>query len=114
LAQPGQAGLLSAADLLTVRYLRIFSRRFLPMPWMESRSSTRLKAPYDLRIWRISPQSRDRFRGLAEVLRPVLMLIGFSGGFFVALEIPSKTKQSATRVKNKRAVSLQWFITAGY
>jgi hypothetical protein len=54
LLQPGQAtGLLGDADLLTVRYLRIFSSRFLPIPRIASRSSTLLKAPYDLRIWRI-------------------------------------------------------------
>src|SRR5712692_1871216 len=46
LAQPGQVtGLLSDADLLTVRYLRIFSKRFLPMPRIDSRSSTLLNAP---------------------------------------------------------------------
>ncbi|HWT88405.1 MAG TPA: hypothetical protein VN454_06355, partial [Candidatus Angelobacter sp.] len=34
----------------TVRYLRIFSSRFGPMPLIARKSSTLLNAPYDLRI----------------------------------------------------------------
>ena len=42
-----------AADLPTVRYFLIFSRRFGPIPRMAIRSLTLLKAPSDLRICRI-------------------------------------------------------------
>jgi hypothetical protein len=37
----------------TVKYLRILSRRFLPMPLMAGRSCTLLNEPHDLRICKI-------------------------------------------------------------
>ena len=43
----------AAAGRPTIKYLRILSRRFLPMPRIASKSSTLLNAPYDLRINRI-------------------------------------------------------------
>jgi hypothetical protein len=46
----GSALLLAGAGFPTVKYLRIFSRRFGPSPRMASKSSTLLNAPYDLRI----------------------------------------------------------------
>jgi hypothetical protein len=36
-----------------IKYLRILSRRFLPMPRIASKSSTLLNGPYDLRICKI-------------------------------------------------------------
>src|SRR5260370_39645168 len=77
--QPEQTGLLSAEDLLTVRYLRIFSRRFLPRPLMASRSSTLLKAPWDWRMSRIFSAGAGRSAGeWGEVLRWVG--VGWCGG----------------------------------
>ena len=42
-----------AASFPTVKYLRIFLRRFAPSPRIASKSSTLLKAPHDLRICKI-------------------------------------------------------------
>jgi hypothetical protein len=48
----GVAGF-AAAGFPTVKYLRIFSKRFSPSPRIASKSSTLLNAPYDLRICKI-------------------------------------------------------------
>jgi hypothetical protein len=47
------AGLLCGAALPVVKYLRIFSRRFGPIPRIARTLSTLLNAPYDLRICKI-------------------------------------------------------------
>jgi len=46
-------GLGPVAGRPTLKYLRILSSLFLPMPRIASKSSTLLNAPYDLRISRI-------------------------------------------------------------
>jgi hypothetical protein len=78
--------LLAAAGFPTVKYLRILSRRFLPIPRIASKSSTLLNAPYDFRICKIfsavaGPMPGTRCNS-SEVA--VLMFTGLSGGFFAA------------------------------
>jgi len=76
----------AAAALPTVKYLRILSSRFLPMPLIESKSSTLLNAPYDFRICKIFSAVAGPIPGTScncsELA--VFILIGASGGFFVA------------------------------
>ena len=70
----------------TVKYLRIFSRRFGPSPRIASKSSTLLNAPYDLRICKILSAVAGPMPGTScnssDVA--VLMFTGFAGGFFLA------------------------------
>ena len=88
--------------LLTVRYLRILSSRFCPMPFMASKSSTLLNEPLDLRVLRIfcavdgpMPGTSSNSDAVA-----VLILMGCDGGFFFA------TKGRQTH-RNKRATEEQ-------
>jgi hypothetical protein len=80
------AGLVADVALPTVRYLRIFSRRFGPMPRMALRSSTLLNAPYDLRICKIFSAVTGPMPGTncnsSDVA--VFKLTGATGGFFLA------------------------------
>jgi hypothetical protein len=80
------AGLLCDAALPTVKYLRIFSRRFGPMPRMAVKSSTLLNAPYDLRICKILSAVTGPIPGTncnsSEVA--VFKLTGAGGGFLFA------------------------------
>jgi hypothetical protein len=128
-AQPGQfagrAELLAATGLAdagfpAVKYLRILSRRFLPMPRMASKSSTLLKAPYDLRICKILSAVAGPMPGtccnsseLAE-----LRLIGCNGGFFVAAEAPaassSANSQARRTVLSWQANRSGWAISGVY
>lgn len=81
------AGLFFAGGVFpTVRYLRIFSRRFGPRPRIASKSSTFLKEPYDLRICKILPAVTGPIPGTScnSSKFAVLMLIGCAGGFFLA------------------------------
>lgn len=59
-----------ATLLPMLMYLRIFYMRFGPMPLIARKSSTLLKAPYDLRIFRICPRSKGRFQELAAAKTP--------------------------------------------
>ena len=70
----------------TVRYFRIFSSLFAPIPLIASKSSTLLNAPYDFRISRILsavdgpiPGTCCNSAALAE-----FKLMGCVGGFFLA------------------------------
>ena len=96
----GGGVLLAAAGFPTVKYLRILSRRFLPIPRIASKSSTLLNAPYDLRICRIFSAVAGPMPGTccssSEVA--VLMFTGLNGGFFVAAADASANK---TRAKDK-------------
>jgi hypothetical protein len=69
-----------------VRYLRIFSRRFGPMPRIALKSSTLLNAPYDLRICKIFSAVTGPMPGTnwssSDVA--VFKLTGAAGGFFFA------------------------------
>jgi len=75
-----------APALPTVKYLRIFSRRFGPMPRMALKSSTLLNAPYDLRICKIFSAVTGPMPGTncssSDVA--VFKLTGAAGGFFFA------------------------------
>ena len=80
------AGFAADAALPTVKYLRIFSRRFGPMPRMALKSSTLLNAPYDLRICKIFSAVTGPMPGTncnsSEVA--VFKLTGAAGGFLFA------------------------------
>jgi len=93
---------LGVPGLPTVKYLRILSRRFLPMPRMASKSSTLLNAPYDLRICKIFSAVAGPMPGTccnsSEVA--VLRFTGFSGGFFFAGN--SAAENTMLRKRNKR------------
>jgi hypothetical protein len=83
LAAGGVAGF-AAAGFPTVRYLRIFSRRFGPRPRIASKSSTLLNASYDFRICRIFSAVAGPIPGTCCNSSDVAVLIftGFNGGFF--------------------------------
>jgi hypothetical protein len=99
-ADGGAAGFV-AAGFPTIRYLRIFSRRFGPRPRMASKSSTLLNAPYDLRICRIFSAVAGPIPGTccnsSDVA--VLMFTGFAGGFFFP---PRDTGEQIKLRKRKR------------
>jgi len=80
------AGFVADAALPTVKYLRIFSRRFGPMPRMALRSSTLLNAPYDLRICKIFSAVTGPIPGTSCSSSDVAVfkLTGAAGGFFLA------------------------------
>ena len=85
--EPG-APLPATAGFPTVKYLRILSRRLLPIPRIATRSSTLLNAPYDFRICRIFSAVAGPIPGTSCNSSDVaeLRLMGLSGGFFVAEE----------------------------
>lgn len=106
----GFAGLAAAAALPTVRYLRIFSRRFGPIPRMALKSSTLLNAPYDFRICKIfsavtgpMPGTNCNSSDLA-----VFKLTGAAGGFFLAARLAAVTQSSAS---GKRTEAMDRGIT---
>jgi hypothetical protein len=82
----GWGVLLAAAGFPTVKYLRILSKRFLPIPRIASKSSTLLNNPYDFRICKIFSAVTGPIPGTCCSSSDVAVLIftGFSGGFFVA------------------------------
>ena len=102
-----------AAGLPTVKYLRIFSSRFAPSPRIASKSSTLLKPPYDLRIYKILSAVAGPIPGTScsssEVA--VLRFIGLAGCFFLpastdAAKIkPTKRKEERSRIGNRRAMT---------
>jgi hypothetical protein len=91
------AGLLCEPALPTVKYLRIFSSRFGPMPRTARKSSTLLNAPYDLRICNILSAVTGPIPGTScsssEVA--VFKLMGAGGGFLFASRLGA-TAQDAT------------------
>jgi hypothetical protein len=93
------AGLVEDVALPTVRYLRIFSSRFGPMPRMALRSSTLLNAPYDLRICKIFSAVTGPIPGTncssSDVA--VFKLTGAAGGFFLAGKVVAMERITATR-----------------
>ncbi len=100
----GFAGLAAAAALPTVRYLRIFSRRFGPMPRMALKSSTLLNAPYDLRICKIFSAVTGPMPGTncssSDVA--VFKLTGAAGGFFFA-DVGKRNTDKVRRTAKVRA-----------
>ncbi len=105
------AGLLCDAALPTVRYLRIFSSRFGPMPRTARKSSTLLNAPYDLRICKILSAVTGPIPGTccncSEVA--VFRLTGDSGGFLFASRlgaiVQNVTKRRAIRATQRRNIT---------
>lgn len=95
------AGLVADAALPTVRYLRIFSSRFGPMPLMARKSSTLLNGPYDLRICKIFSAVTGPIPGTScsSSELAVLRLIGAGGGFFLAARLPAVTQSSPSNRK---------------
>ncbi len=95
----GVAGF-GAANFPTVKYFRIFSRRFGPRPRIASKSSTLLNAPYDLRICKIFPAVAGPIPGTccnsSDVA--VLMFTGFAGGFF----FPPRTAGEQIKLRKRR------------
>jgi hypothetical protein len=91
------------ADFPTVKYLRIFSRRFGPMPRIARKSSTLLNRPYDLRICKIFSAVTGPIPGTccssSDVA--VLMLMGASGGFFFAAA-PATTQRNTFNQRQTR------------
>ncbi len=104
-----------AAAFPTVKYLRIFSRRFGPSPRIASKSSTLLNAPYDLRICTIFSAVAGPIPGTccnsSDVA--VLMFTGLAGGFFFALRTAGaqiklrKRKRRENRNKKNRHAMAQ-------
>jgi hypothetical protein len=93
----------------TVKYLRILSRRFGPSPRIASKSSTVLKAPYDLRIFRIFSAVTGPIPGTvwSSSEEAVLMLTGFSGGFFLAKLPAANGKKVRPRKRRNRRVGVR-------
>ena len=102
----GSAPLFAAAGFPTVKYLRIFSRRFGPSPRIASKSSTLLNAPYDQRICKIFSAVAGPIPGTccnsSDVA--VLMFTGFADGFFLASAqgLSSRQKIRGTRIAKER------------
>src|SRR6266568_2069971 len=96
----------------TVKYLRIFSRRFGPSPRIASKSSTLLNAPYDLRICKIFSAVAGPMPGTCcnSCDVAVLMFTGFAGGFFFPASTdpemirPRKRIEERNRIRNRHAM----------
>jgi hypothetical protein len=99
------AGLLCDGALAIVKYLRIFSRRFGPIPRIARKSSTLLNAPYDLRICKILSAVTGPIPGTnwssSDVA--VFKLMGDGGGFFFAASKYGMAKNAA-RTSEMRAI----------
>jgi hypothetical protein len=96
----GVAGF-GAAGFPTVKYLRIFSRRFGPSPRIVSKSSTLLNTPYDLRICKILSAVAGPIPGTCCSSSDVAVLrfTGLAGGFFC----PASTATArSSRQKERR------------
>ena len=98
--------MLGAAVFPTVKYLRILSKRFLPMPLMASRSSTLLNEPYDLRICKIFSAVAGPIPGTCcnSSELAVLMFTGLGGGFFVVAVDAIVKRRRAMKKHEKEAL----------
>jgi hypothetical protein len=100
-----------AAVLPTVKYLRIFSRRFGPIPRTARKSSTLLNAPYDLRICKILSAVTGPIPGTCCSSSDVAVfkLMGAGGGFLFASTLgataQNATKRRAIRAKQGRNIT---------
>jgi hypothetical protein len=105
------AGFVADVALPTVKYLRIFSSRFGPMPRTARKSSTLLNAPYDLRICEILSAVTGPIPGTncssSDVA--VFKLMGAGGGFLLASRLgataPDATRRRATRTIQCRNIT---------
>jgi hypothetical protein len=97
------AGLLCETALPTVRYLRIFSSRFGPIPRIAVKSSTLLNAPYDLRICKIFSAVTGPMPGTncnsSDVA--VFKLTGAAGGFLFAGRLGATAPRAKESSKNR-------------
>jgi len=87
----------------TVRYLRIFSMRFGPMPLIARRSSTLLNGPYDLRIFRILSAVEGPIPGTCcnSDAVAVFRFTGCNGGFLLAANADAQDKRNRQREKRE-------------
>jgi hypothetical protein len=101
------AGLVADAVLPTVKYLRIFSRRFGPIPRIARKSSTLLNAPYDLRICKILSAVTGPIPGTSCNSSDVAVfkLMGAGGGFLFASRLGAPAPSATTMRKHTRAKS---------
>jgi hypothetical protein len=103
----------AAAGFPTVKYLRIFSSRFVPSPRIASKSSTLLNAPYDLRICKIFSAVAGPIPGTCCSSSDVAVFrfTGLAGGFFFPASTDAekikqrKRKQERSRIGNSRATA---------
>jgi hypothetical protein len=96
--------LFRAVGRRTVRYSRILSRRFLPMPLTASRSSTPLNAPHDLRICKIFFAVDGPILGTCGSWSALAVskLIG-CGGFFIPRAGAVTTHKASRPARKERA-----------
>jgi hypothetical protein len=89
----------------TVKYLRIFSSRFGPIPRIARKSSTLLNGPYDLRICKIFSAVTGPIPGTScnSSEFAVLILIGAGGGFFLAVNAGAAAQRIAAARNNRAA-----------
>src|SRR5713226_5049089 len=111
--QPGAGTAFLELGFPATKYLRIFSRRFGPRPRIASKSSTLLKAPYDLRICKILSAVAGPMPGTccssSEVA--VLMFTGCAGGFFFERQGVAATHKVRTAMETSRTVSARAAIS---
>src|SRR6266436_3056135 len=100
---PGGVVGFDAAGFPTVKYLRIFSRRFAPSPRIASKSSTLLNGPYVLRICKILPAVAGPIPGTCCNCSEfaVLRLTGRSGGFFFVASELWENRKPKTRMERR-------------
>jgi hypothetical protein len=103
------AGLPAAPGLPTVKYLRIFSSRFGPIPRMASKSSTLLNAPYALRICKILSAVAGPIPGTNCNCSAVAVFkfTGAPGGFFFAARPGASRHNAMTAAQTRAAITGQ-------
>ncbi len=105
------------ATFPTVKYLRIFSSRFGPMPLMARKSSTLLNSPYDLRICKIFSAVTGPIPGTScnSSEFAVLILIGAGGGFFLAVNAGAAAQRMAAARHNRVAhITYKYYQNVSY
>src|SRR5208337_4590015 len=97
---------LLCAVFSTVRYFRIFSSLFAPIPLIASKSSTLLNAPYDFRIPRILSAVEGPIPGTCcnSAALAEFKLIGCVGGFFLARTVAAQ--QRISKHESKESIRL--------
>src|SRR4029077_19470038 len=92
-----------AAGFPTVKYFRIFSRRFAPSPRIASKSSVLLNGPYVLRICKILPAVAGPIPGTCCSCSEfaVLRLTGRSGGFFLVASKLCENRRPKARMESR-------------
>jgi hypothetical protein len=90
----------------TVKYFRILSKRFRPIPGIASKSSTLLNGPMLFRVCTMFFAVVGPIPGTfcSSVSDAVLMLTGRSGGFFASSVSREKTKHRHPLARHERAI----------